>query len=260
VSAPWPPPPPQPGKRWRADPRWLTVIVLGIIAVVVLDRQGKIHLSRFELLYFAAVIPSVILHEVSHGWVALACGDDTAKRAHRITLNPLAHVSVWGTLVVPALLILAGLPPLGWAKPVPVNLGKLRHPRNQAVLVSLSGPAVNIVLAVVFGLVFGHFVSAFTQFSIVNFGIQSGIGQPLGAQYVFALGFVNVILAVFNLIPLPPLDGSAVLERLIPNSWLPGYLSLRPYTIFLPLLVLMVKPQLYVDLYQPFLNLWAHLL
>jgi Zn-dependent protease len=258
VSGPWSPPPPQSGPRRRVDPRWLTLIVIGIIILIVLDRRGAIHIHEFEILYFLAVIPSVILHEITHGWVALVFGDDTAKRAGRLTLNPIAHVSVLGTIVVPALLVLAGYPAFGWAKPVPVNISRLRHPRNQAVLVSLAGPMLNICLAVIFGLVFRYFVPLDSQSSAIA-GLD-GVGNANWASYIFLLGYANVVLAVFNLIPIPPLDGSAVLERFIPRELLPGYLAIRPYTIFLPFVLIWVFPNWWVDIYSPFLNLWAHLL
>ena len=204
----------------------------------------------------------MIVHEISHGWVALLFGDDTAKRAGRLSFNPLVHVSVLGTLVVPALLVLSGYPAFGWAKPVPVNISRLRSPRNQSVVVSLAGPFTNVVLAVVFGALFGALISATVKGQVfaVDYYNASGVTAPLGAQYLFYLGFVNVILAVFNSMPIPPLDGSSVLERLIPRAWLPGYLSIRPYTIFLPFLVLWVRPQLFVDIFQPFINLWGNLL
>jgi len=260
VSAPWPPQP-QPGPRRRVpDARWLTLIVLGVIALVILQRQNRIHISEYEILYIAAIIPSIILHEVTHGWVALACGDDTAKRAGRLSLNPLVHVSVIGTLVLPILLVLSGFPPFGWAKPVPVNLSRLRHPRNQSVLVGLSGPAMNIVLVVIFTLIFRIAVSAPVKGSIFVYGVQSGVGQTVWAQYLYSLGFVNVILAVFNLIPLPPLDGASVLERLLPRNLLPGYLNIRQYTMFLPFIIVLLRPQWLDDIFTPFLNLWAHFL
>jgi Zn-dependent protease len=259
VSASWPSSPPQ-GPRRRLDPRWLTVIVIAVIVVIVLVRQNKLHISEQEVLFFLAIIPSIILHEVTHGWVALAFGDDTAKRARRLSLNPLVHVSLFGTLMLPALLVLGGYPPFGWAKPVPVNMSRLRHPRNQHVVVALAGPAMNIVLTLIFGLLFRVIVSAPDKGSIYYYGVQSGIGQPVWAQYLFSLGYVNVILAVFNLIPIPPLDGSSVLERLMPRQWLPGYLSIRPYTIFLPFLIIWLHPQWLDQVFQPFLNTWAHLL
>jgi Zn-dependent protease len=235
-----------------------------VIVVIVLDRQHRIHISSFDVLYFLAVIPSVIIHEISHGWMALACGDDTAKRAHRLTLNPIPHISIYGTVIVPAVLVLSGFPAFGWAKPVPVNLSRLRHPRNQAVLVGLVGPLTNIILAVVFGLIFALTISQTTKGAVYAFdyyGGATGVAPPsLAVQYLYFLAYVNVILAVFNLIPIPPLDGSSVLDRLLPRSWLPGYLSIRPYTIFLPFLLLWLAPQAFSDIFQPFINLLGHLL
>jgi Zn-dependent protease len=243
------------------DPRWLTLIVIGIIVVVILVRQHKIHISETTVVFFLAIIPSIILHEVTHGWVALGFGDDTAKRAGRLSLNPLVHVSLFGTLILPALLVLSGYPPFGWAKPVPVTISRLRHPRNDDVVVALGGPLMNIVLAVACGLAFRWGVPTIDKANIYFYGgIQSGVGQPVWTQYLFAFGYVNVILAVFNLIPIPPLDGASVLERLLPGKWLPGYLSIRQYTIFLPFLIIWIHPQWIDDIFQPFLNYWAHLL
>src|ERR1700730_7715641 len=106
-------------------------------------------ITREEIIFFLVVIPSIILHEISHGWVARFFGDDTASRAGRLTLNPLAHVDPVGALIVPAIMALQSLGVFGWAKPVPVNTARLRSPRNQGVLVSLAGPATNMVLAAI---------------------------------------------------------------------------------------------------------------
>ena len=250
MASPWPPSSSQ-GPRRRLDARWLTVVVIAVIILVVLVRQHRIHITEAEVLFFVAIIPSIILHEVTHGWVALAFGDDTAKRAGRLSLNPVVHVSVFGTIIVPIVLVLLGLPPFGWAKPVPVNISTLRHPRNESVVVALSGPAMNVLIAVVAGLLFRAVLPTVSA---------SATSLPVGEQFLLALGEVNVFLAVFNLIPIPPLDGSSVVERLLPREWLPGYLAIRPYTIFLPFLVLWLYPQWLDDLFQPFLNLWAHLL
>ena len=116
------------------------------------------NITTQEIIIFCVVVPSIILHEISHGFVANAFGDDTAKRAGRLSLNPLVHVDPVGTLIVPALLSLGSLGVFGWAKPVPVNVGRLKSPRNEGVLVSLAGPAVNAVLAAIFALVFVRFV------------------------------------------------------------------------------------------------------
>src|ERR1700721_2815864 len=120
-------------------------VVAGVAVLVALVANHNITTN--EIIFFAVVVPSIILHEVSHGWVANLFGDDTAKRAGRLTLNPLKHVDPVGTLIVPALLTLASQGVFGWAKPVPVNPARLRSPPNQGVLVSLAGPFTNAVLA-----------------------------------------------------------------------------------------------------------------
>jgi Zn-dependent protease len=167
----------------------------------------------FLWLFFITLIPSVVLHEVSHGYVAYLFGDPTAKEQHRLTLNPLRHIDPFGTILMPAMLLLAGLPAFGYAKPVPVNLGRLRKPRKQALWVALAGPAVNIVLSGV-------------GFAICEYAIHVSKSQG-ELNFGEALGLVNLILAVFNLLPIPPLDGSAIIERFIPMRRLPRYYHFR---------------------------------
>lgn len=164
-------------------------------------------------LFFITLVPSVVLHEVSHGYVAYLFGDPTAKEQHRLTLNPLRHIDLFGTILMPAMLLLAGLPAFGYAKPVPVNLGRLRNPRKQALWVALVGPAVNIVLSGV-------------GYAICEYAIHVSYSQ---GEFNFgeALGLVNLILAAFNLLPIPPLDGSAIIERFIPMRHLPRYYHFR---------------------------------
>jgi Zn-dependent protease len=208
-----------------------------------------VHLTRFDVIFFAVLIPSVILHEVSHGWVALLFGDDTAKRAGRLTLNPVAHVDPFGTIILPLILILTTHSAFGYAKPVPVNPRQLRNPRDQSVVVSLAGPAVNVVLAVLAALVLRR-IGLPTSF----------VSGPLLNQVVFEFGLVNAVLAAFNLIPLPPLDGSAVIERVLPRAWWPKYLQLRQYSFGILLILVLV----WRDGLSRFLfwaeHLWAHLL
>src|SRR5713101_9213742 len=115
------------------------LVAIGLILVALYSVRHS--LTSTTLLVFAVVVPSIILHEVAHGAAALVFGDDTARRAGRLTLNPIRHVDPLGTVVLPAVLALAGLGAFGYAKPVPVNPSRMRHPRNHAVLVSLAGPA-----------------------------------------------------------------------------------------------------------------------
>jgi Zn-dependent protease len=169
--------------------------------------------------FYIALLPSIILHEVSHGWVANLFGDPTAKNAKRLSLNPARHIDPFGTILLPALLIALHFPPFGYAKPVPVNTSLLRKPRQQSLYVSLAGPLVNIVLSGI-GLwlcdlaVTNQFGSVVvTNNTLLNVGL--------------ALGLSNLLLAAFNLLPIPPLDGSAVIERFVPNKHLGTYYHWR---------------------------------
>ncbi|MDQ3757017.1 MAG: site-2 protease family protein [Actinomycetota bacterium] len=233
------------------------LLVVAAAVAVVLVRGGRISDDTAFLL--AALIPSVILHEVSHGAVALAFGDDTAKRAGRLTLNPVAHVDPFGTLILPAMLAIAtaGQSAFGYAKPVPVTPRRLRHPRNHGLLVSLVGPVVNIVLAVTAAVLF-----RLTDGSVLAIELDlNGFGEARPLEYfLFSMGLVNVILAVFNLIPIPPLDGSAVVERLLPPRYWEPYLRFRAYAPGLVLVLVLVFPQVLNQLFDPALDLWGRLL
>jgi len=224
-----------------------------VALVAVLVRSHRVHTS--SLLIIAALIPSVILHEVSHGAVAYAFGDDTAKRAGRLTLNPVSHIDPFGTIILPAIMSLSGVGAFGYAKPVPVNPGRLHSPRNQGVLVSLVGPAVNIALAAACGIAFRNFVSPVDK-NLVLFG---SVG-PLWAQFLFWAGYINILLAAFNLIPVPPLDGSVVVERLLPASALPGFYRIRPYTMFILLGLILLVPGALSRVLDPVVTWWVHLM
>lgn len=191
--------------------------------MVILLRSHR--LTSTDVILFCVLIPSVILHEISHGAVALAFGDDTAKRAGRLTLNPFPHVTLWGTIIIPAITVISGIGFFGWAKPVPVNVGRLRSPRNHGLLVSLAGPLTNVALSAIFGLIF---YLAFVKG-------HSYIPTTLPVRIIGLAGIVNLWVACFNMIPIPPLDGSALFERLLPASWWPGYLRLRPYGLIVVL-------------------------
>ncbi len=220
------------------------LVVVGALLAFLLVRRRV--LTEDSIIFLAVLLPSVILHEVSHGALALVFGDDTAKRAGRLTLNPLPHIDPLGTVIVPALLVLTLGTALGWARPVPVDTARLRHPRNHTVLVSLVGPAVNIALAVAAALVL-RLAGAYDSSS-------------LAVQVIFYFGVVNVVLATFNLIPIPPLDGSAVVERLLPDRWWPGYLRFRQYSLFLLLGLVFLLPGALSALFGPAIHVWENLL
>jgi len=208
------------------DPR--TKRALWVVGIAALVAALVVHhnITETEIIIFCVVVVSVIVHEISHGWAAKAFGDDTAARAGRLTLNPVPHVDPVGTLIVPALLSLSGAGFVGWAKPVPVDTRRLRSPRNQGTLVALAGPATNAALAAVFGVLFVQVFRA----GLPPVSVSTAQWSTL-AQVVFWASLLNVGLCAFNLVPVPPLDGSAVLERFMPARWWPGYLRYRQYTM-----------------------------
>jgi Zn-dependent protease len=185
---------------------------------------------------YIALLPSVILHEVSHGWVANFFGDPTAKDAKRLSLNPMRHIDPFGTILLPALLIAFHFPPFGYARPVPVNVSRLRKPRQQSLYVSLAGPVVNIVLSAI-----GLFLC---DLAVVNRSGTVLIHNSALFNAGLALGIANLLLAAFNLLPIPPLDGSAVIERFVPSQHLGAYYHWRARA--LPLVLLFVILSEYV--------------
>ncbi|MGO8872046.1 MAG: site-2 protease family protein [Acidimicrobiales bacterium] len=240
--------------RFQPDQRTIIIVVVALALVAILIRTHRI--TSVEIIYFCVLIPSIILHELSHGVVALALGDDTAKRAGRLTLNPVKHVDPVGTLLVPAVLSLSGLGAYGWAKPVPVATNRLRSPRNHTVVVSLVGPLTNFVLAGILG---GVFVATATP--LARQAISAGFYPPeLLSKILFIAGFANIVLGVFNLIPCPPLDGAAVLERFIPARMLPEYYRIQPLLMFLPFILILLFRNQWSELIGHVVSWWSGLL
>ncbi len=229
----------------------LALVLVVVLAAIVAVRADWV--PSYKVLFFVVLIPSVILHEVSHGAVALAFGDDTAKRAGRLTLNPVSHVDLFGTLVLPIVMTISGLGAIGYAKPVPYNPAGLRHPRNEALLVALAGPVVNVVLAVGAAMLFRATVdkSSFELFGLV--------GGSVYGRVVFLFGYANVLLAAFNLLPIPPLDGSAVIERLMPRSWWPGYMRMRALAFPVLIVAVLLLSTRIGGSFNAILDWWGHL-
>lgn len=231
------------------------MIIIGIAAVLIVLIVRSHAISSSQLIYFLVLIPSIILHEISHGAVALAFGDTTAKRAGRLNLNPMRHVDPIGTLLVPAVLSLSGLGAYGWAKPVPVTPGNLRSPRNHVVLVSLVGPLTNFVLAALMGVCFVAVGGRTAIHQVFTLGQLSLVQQI----FIYA-GLANIVLGVFNLIPCPPLDGAAILERLLPARYLPGYWNLQPLLMFLPFLLILFFHNAWSALINNVFQWWLNIL
>jgi Zn-dependent protease len=195
-----------------------------------------------ETLYQAAalILPlifAIVFHEVAHGWTALALGDPTAKERKRLSLNPLRHVDPVGTIVLPGLLKLAGGPVFGWAKPVPVVKQRLRNPRVGMMIVAAAGPGSNFVMAALAAIALGLLAaggSAPQPFSVGGFAVYS----------LFLFIQLNLFLALFNLLPIPPFDGSHIVEGLLPEPLAARYERLRPLGFPLVLGLLVVLPWL----------------
>jgi len=167
------------------------------------------------------VLVAVILHEVAHGWVADKLGDDTARWMGRLTLNPIRHIDPVGTIAIPLLLLVVGSPFLfGYAKPVPINFRKLRHPKRDMVWVALAGPVTNVLLAL---------VSAVILFVVARLPPELGwISGPIGLMSQASI-IINLVLCIFNLLPLPPLDGGRVAVGLLPGPASYQLSRLEPY-------------------------------
>ena len=188
------------------------------------------------------VLVAVVFHEVAHGWVANRLGDPTAARLGRLTLNPIAHIDLFGSILVPLMLIVANSPfVFGYAKPVPVNFYNLRNPKRDMVWVALAGPATNLILAGIFALLW----NSLTIF-LADGGQRAAVGSGQFVLAMFALmaqaGIViNIALAVFNALPLPPLDGGRVMIGLLPHPLSVALARIEPFGFIILIILLMTR-------------------
>jgi Zn-dependent protease len=181
------------------------------------------------------LIVAIVLHEISHGWVANAFGDPTARERGRLSLNPIRHVDPIGTVALPLLLAVSGAPVFGWAKPVPVVAKRMRKPRLHMMVVALAGPGMNLFLALLGGI----------ALALVRLAVPAG-----GLAYAFLMlnliNFIaiNLFLALFNLLPVPPFDGGHVVEGLLPRRLARQYRKLGRYSFLVLVFLLLVLPTL----------------
>ena len=181
------------------------------------------------------IIFAITVHEAAHGYAARYFGDDTAERAGRISLNPIHHIDPLGTIILPAITMIVGGILFGWAKPVPVNFGRLRHPKRDMLWVAAAGPFSNLLMAMAWALVF-KFAGAAPEAYVEALSTMAKIGLS-----------INIVLMVLNLLPLPPLDGGRIAVSLLPNHLAYKYAQVERYG-FLILLVLLATGVLSVIL------------
>jgi Zn-dependent protease len=188
--------------------------------------SGFPQINPAELFFsFIVLVFSLTVHEFAHALTASRLGDQTAEREGRVTLNPLAHIDLFGTVLFPLIAMIFRLPLIGWAKPVPVSVRGLAHPRRDLIAIALAGPASNLVLAVVAAI----FMRLLPGVAGLTGGGQLDVAQPLWFFAVQALQ-INLLLALFNLIPIPPLDGGNVLSNLLPPQQAYAFdTKVRPY-------------------------------
>ncbi|MGR6328523.1 site-2 protease family protein [Sphingomonas sp. XXL09] len=206
------------------------------------------HIVYRTAVWIIPLIIAIVFHEVAHGWMAKWLGDPTAAERRRLSFNPIRHVDPVGTLILPLGLAIAGAPVFGWAKPVPVVAARLRNPRWGMVAVALAGPGMNLILATIAAVALG----------LTAVGVGQGQPGPVAAFIIanlISFLWVNVFLALFNLLPLPPFDGGHVVEGVLPRPLAARYARLDQLGIVLLLGLLVVLPMI-----SPRLDVVQHLI
>jgi Zn-dependent protease len=196
----------------------------------------------FEIaVWLVPLVIAIVFHEVAHGLVAQRLGDPTAEEARRLSLNPLRHVDPFGTIILPLILAVTHAGAIfGWAKPVPVNYRRLRKPRRDMVLVAIAGPGMNLLLA---------FVGAGTLAATLALsGGARGGASALIAQNALNFLLINIFLAVFNLLPVPPFDGGHVVEGALPPQAARRFASVGRYSLLVMVVLLLILPQFGIDI------------
>ena len=195
--------------------------------------MGNVTLIQRIVVWILPVIFAITVHEVAHGWVAKKYGDNTASNLGRLTLNPLKHIDLFGTIILPGLLLITGTGFIfGWAKPVPVDPRNFKNPLKDMAIVALAGPVSNLLMAVFWAL-------------IIRLGVTIGttneaISHPLIYSGVAGIS-INLVLALINLLPIPPLDGSRILTGILPHYWAQQYNRLERYGFIILILLLYTK-------------------
>lgn len=188
------------------------------------------QIGQILSVWFLPVVIAITFHEAAHAWVAEFCGDDTARMLGRVTFNPIKHIDPFGTLLLPGMLVLVGAPfIIGFAKPVPVNFSRLNNPKRDMIWVAIAGPAINVILA------FGSALALHLVFPPTT-DVSAWLYQNLQNAI-----FANVLLAVFNMLPIPPLDGGRVVTGLLPSPYAWRFAQIERYGFLILIGLLMVS-------------------
>jgi len=201
------------------------------------------------IIWFVVFLFSLTVHECAHAWAAEQSGDPTGRYLGRITLNPIPHIDIFGTIIFPLIAITTGGWMFGWAKPVPFNPMNLRDRKMGEIMIALAGPVSNILLAVLCIILYKIFLGG----SLLTAGVAGGLNQPIAMMLQIGI-YLNIILAVFNLIPVPPLDGSHVLRNLLPDSLADIYAQVPVWAGFIAIFLL-VRMGVTSALISPLVNL-----
>jgi Zn-dependent protease len=185
-------------------------------------------------------VPAIVFHEVAHGFAAYKLGDPTAKSQGRLSLNPLRHIDIFGTVILPLCMLAMSGPIFGYAKPVPYNPRYFKNPKRDDVIVGLAGPAANLAMSLLAAvLAWAFYVPATT------FALQNDIFYYFYLLFLPLFALVNLYLMFFNLLPIPPLDGSSVLALIIPQKYLPQYYKVQQYAFPIFLVLIVVVPYVF---------------
>lgn len=227
------------------------------------------HAIRQLSIIALPILFAITLHEAAHGWIADRCGDSTARRLGRLTLNPLAHIDLFGTIIMPLILFLTTGFIFGYAKPVPVNFMNLKKPKRDMVWVAASGPGINFFLALACGIAFRIIIALDPRLLFYlsrnsSFIPRGDIGASMLIPFLLMLiasVHINLLLMVFNMIPIPPLDGGRVLAGLLPDRGSQAVGRIEPYGMFIILLLIMFDSQIGVmrNLFWPIISILTSL-
>lgn len=200
-------------------------------------------------------VPAIVLHEMAHGFAAWKLGDPTAKRAGRLSFNPLAHIDPFGTVIMPFLLMAMNMPVFGYAKPVPYNPAYFKDPRKGDLIVGLAGPAANLLLAVLAGVV-AWVLYGFAP--VAQWVVQSQAFFYFYLMFLPMFALINLYLMFFNLLPIPPLDGSSIFAFFMPIKWLPKYYKVQQYAFPIFMIVAILLPYIiHVNVFGIYLDVTA---